>query len=140
MDGKLEDPSAKFDDLTNIAGTDWGFTTKKNVTDIRKNFYNKAYRCISVSNDVCEYILGGKYSRFKATIFVPEGSNWSGTTNIKIIGDEKVLFDSDNREEGAITKTTDAFIVDIGIAGVDNFKILFSDEERAYIAHEGFYQ
>lgn len=140
MNGKLEDPTAKFEDLTNIAGDDWKFESYKNISDIRKNFYSLAYSFEYSSNDACEYLLDGKYSKFKATIFVKEGSNWSGTTNIKIIGDDKVLFDSDNREEGAITKTTDAFDISVDITGVDNFKILFSDGEKAFIAREGFYQ
>lgn len=140
MNGKLENPTAKFEDLTNIAGSTWCFDSYKNISDIRKNFYSLAYTSEYSSNDVCEYLLDGKYSKFKATIFVKEGSNWNGTTNIKIVGDEKVLFDSDNNEDGAITKTTNAFDINIDITGVDNFKILFSDGGRAFIAREGFYQ
>lgn len=141
MNGTLKKPTATFDDLTNIAGKDYNFTSDKDVFDIRNNYYDNAYRTNSyVYEDCCEYLLDGKFNKFKATIFVEKGSKWSGTTNIKIIGDGKVLFDSDKREEGAITKTTDAFNIDVDIMGVDNFKILFSDGGKIRIAHEGFYQ
>lgn len=143
MNGKLEKPTAKFENLTNIAGLH-GFSKAKNLTDIRGNFYNSAYYSAYswACNDCCEYLLDGKYSKFKATIFVKEGSNWRGTISMKIIGDEEVLFNSDDCEyiDEPITKTTNAFNIDVDITGVDNFKIIFSDEERVFIAHEGFYQ
>lgn len=140
MDGKLEKPSATFIDLNNIAGSNEYFKQYKNISDIRGNFYNNAYKVGNWANtkDCCEYLLNKKYSKFKATIFVEEGSNWSETVNFSIIGDEKVLFNSDDVTK--ITKKTDAFEIEVDITDVDDFKIIFSDRQKIYIAHEGFYQ
>ena len=92
MNGRLEKPTAKFEDLTNIAGSKNSFKVKKNISDIRDGFYNQAYYCSYHKNDCCEYLLDGKYSKFKATIFVEHGSNWSNSVNMTIIGDEKKLY------------------------------------------------
>ena len=145
MDGKLEKPTAKFENLTNIAGARTIFRIEKNISDPDSVFYNYAYYAVGGyygydPDDCCEYLLDGKYSRFKATVFVEEGANWKGTTSLKIIGDEEVLYNSDSEVEGGITKTTDAFNIDIDITGVDNFKIIFSDTGKLFITHEGFYQ
>ena len=140
MDGKLEKPTAKFENLTNIATSRNGFYSVKNISDTDGKFYNYAYFSAYKENDCCEYLLDGKYSKFKATIFVKEGSNWSGSESFKIIGDEEVLYNSDSDVEGGITKTTDAFNIDVDIAGVDNFKIVFSDSNAIYITNAGFYQ
>ena len=57
MDGKLENPTVKLSDLTNIAGDKRRFMTKKNMFDIRDGFYNQAYYNSFTSNDCCEYLL-----------------------------------------------------------------------------------
>lgn len=139
MDGKLKKPTATFDDLINIAGDKGSFKKQKNLTDIRNNFYNSAYRVESWvgsnEKDCCEYLLNGKYSKFKATAFVHEGSSWDGTVTMTIIGDEKVLYKNED-----FSKTSEPIGIEMDITGIDNFKIIFSDDAKIYIAHEGFYQ
>ena len=136
MDGKLQNPTAKFNDLTNIAGDKSRFKTKKNVFDIRDGFYSQVYYNSYKTNDCCEYLLGEKYSKFKATLFVEKGSNWSGSANIKIIGDEQMLYLSPD-----MIKTSEPINIEVDITGVDNFKLLFEGGyEKIYIANAGFYQ
>ena len=137
MNGKLEKPTAKFKDLTNIAGDTDALDTKKNVKDNRENFYDLA-RVVGAfddENDCCEFMLGKKYSKFKATLFVANGSTWSGSVNMTIVGDEKIIYKSED-----FKKTSDPIEIEVDITNVDNFKILFSGEQKLYIAHEGFYQ
>lgn len=66
MDGKLEKPTAKFEDITNISEDRDGFEVKKNVFDNYNGFYNTA-----VNNDnfwtndtgaIFEGLLNKKYS------------------------------------------------------------------------------
>lgn len=138
MDGKLQNPTANFDDLTNIAGRKNYFNVAKNIFDIRDGFYSKAYYgslSKSIANDCCEYLLDKKYSKFRATLFVEKGSNWSGSVNMTIIGDENVLYKSED-----FMKTSEPLDIEVDISNVDNFKILFSDYDKLYIANAGFYQ
>ena len=137
MDGKLEEPTAKFDDLTNIAGGNTCFKRRPNISDNRNGFYNQAYTCSwrLYQNDCCEYLLNKKYSKFKATIFIKEGSNWDGSANLTIICDEQKKYVSPD-----MLKTSDPIDIEVDITNVDNFKILFSDEEKICIANAGFYQ
>ena len=139
MDGKLQKPTATFEDLTNIAENRWNFITEKNIFDNDNDgFYSKAYHYggtgLSFSgNDCCEYLLNKKYSKFKATLFVEKGSNWSGSEEIIIVGDEEVL------GEWEFTKETKPVDIELDIPEVDNFKILFSGY-NVNLAHAGFYQ
>ena len=137
MDGKLQNPTAKFEDLINIAGSKGYFDTEKNIFDIREGFYSNAYYCSNdyKKNDCCEYLLDKKYSKFKATLFVENGSNWSGSVNMTAIGDENVLYKSED-----FLKTSEPVDIEVDVTGVDNFKILFSDGSKLYIANAGFYQ
>lgn len=136
MDGKLQNPTAKFSDLTNIAGDKGRFGLKKNIFDIRDGFYSQAYYNQYKTNDCCEFLLGDKYSKFKATLFVEKGSNWSGTSRIKIVGDDQMLYVSPD-----IIKTSEPMNIEVDISDIDNFKILFEGEyAKIHIANEGFYQ
>ena len=139
MDGKLEHPTLKLEDSENIAGWGSSLYEEKNIFDNYGNFYENCV-CYKNSlskefaNDCCEVLLNEKYSKFKATLFVPEGSNWEGESSIRIIGDGKLLY------KNVMDKTSKPVDVEIPISGVNNFKIIFGDEAETYIANAGFYQ
>lgn len=140
MDGKLEYPTARFDDLTNIAEYRGSLRKVSNIKDIRGGFYNSAYyssdpwdhdKCCE-----CEYLLGGQYSRFRAELFVENGANWDGSACVTIVADGREIYVSPE-----MTKTSDTEIIDISVVGVDDFKIIFPNSyTKLFIAHEGFYQ
>lgn len=139
MDGKLKEPTAKLTDLKNIAGNN--YVTAKNIFDNYDNFYNSAIYCGSFwtyyRNDSCQVLLDGKYSKFKATLFVERGSNWDEATKdfITVIGDEKTLFKSE--ELGKTSKSVD---IEVDVSGVNDFKIIFNNNDGLRIANAGFYQ
>ena len=139
MDGKLEYPTARFDDLTNIAEYRSSLKKVSNIKDIRGGFYNSAFYAnvySSESDKCCEYLLGGQYSRFRAELFVENGANWDGSACVTIVADGREIYVSPE-----MTKTSDTEIIDVSVAGVDDFKIIFpAYYTKLFIAHEGFYQ
>lgn len=145
MDGKLEKPTAKLENLENIAKGAWlSLGIKNNVFDNYGGFYDKAYYCdtIAYNEDVsscCEYLLNGKYSAFKATFFVPKGATWDTKSYMTIIGDGKVLYPT-GEQTSEMDKTSKPIDVEVDITGVNNFKIVFSHMDGIYMGNEGFYQ
>ena len=138
MDGKLEKPTLKLEDIENIAENAYFFKIKNNIFDNYGNFYDTVARSslISTTNNCCETLLDGKYSKFKATLFVPEGSYWNDNRYIKIIGDGKVIYSS-----GEMNKTSEPVDIEVSVVGINNFKIIFADyDEGINIANGGFYQ
>lgn len=140
MDGKLKNPTVKLSELKNIAGYASKFSTAKNIFDNYGNFYSSAYYCYGWNmdgyhQDCCEVLLDGKYSKFKATLFVAQGSN-NSPNYVTIIGDDKVIYKSDE-----ITKTSKPIDVEIDVTNINNFKIMYeTGRDSIYIANAGFYQ
>ena len=85
MDGKLQKPTAGIADLKNIAGSNSAFRLEKNTKDNYDGFYSAAYYCSAEyrANDFYEVLLDKKYSKFKATLFVPNGSAYKDDMNPK---------------------------------------------------------
>ena len=140
MDGKLQNPTVKLVDLKNISGHPSSFKTAKNIFDNYDNFYNSAQYCYcwnidGYHKDCCQVLLDGKYNTFKATLFVRQGDNIDSNT-VTIIGDEKVLYKSDE-----ITKTSKPIDIAIDVTNINDFKIMFAEgSDSIYIANAGFYQ
>ena len=139
MNGKLERPTLKLEDIENIAERNAFFDIEKNIFDNYGNFYD-SFACYenglgSQYGNVCyETLLDKKYSTFKATLFIPEKSNWDGESSVQIIGDGKLLY------ENVMNKTSKPVNIEVPISGVNNFKIIFGDRAETYIANAGFYQ
>ena len=139
MEGKLKEPTAKLTDLKNIAGS--SYSTEKNKFDNYGNFYNSAVyvedSLFKYKNDCYEVLLDKKYSKFKATLFVPDGANWkeNETDFITVIGDENVIFKS-----AEMGKTSKAVNIEVDITNVNDFKIVFNECDKIRIANAGFYQ
>lgn len=139
MDGKLKSPTAKLVDLENIAYNK--YSTVQNVFDNYDNFYNSAIHCAPVysanRNTSCEVLLNKKYSKFKATLFIPKGTKWDeeDVDYLTFIGDEKQLYKSQE-----MTKTSEAINIEIDVTDVNDFKIIFNKNDGIRIANAGFYQ
>lgn len=131
MSGRLEYPSAKLTDLTNIGSQ---FRTTNKLKDNYNNQYSTAFCGYSESN--YEYLLNMKYSRFKCILYVPEGETDNRTNYINIETDGKIVYTSP-----AITKVSSPINVDIDITGCNDFKIIFSDDwPFVHVGDAGFYQ
>lgn len=139
MDGKLEEPTLKLEDIENIAEAHYRLEKEENIFDNYGNFYDSSVHYNSYSNAdaniCCETLLNKKYSKFKATLFVPKGATWEQEQTIQIIGDGKVL-----SQEIMMDKTSKPIDIEIPITDVNNFKIIFDKVAGIYIANGGFYQ
>lgn len=139
MDGKLKAPTVKLEDVTNMSYEKGGFEVKKNVFDNYGDFYSYA-----INNDdfwtnrtgtIFEGLLKKEYSIFKATLFVPKGANWEENPYITVVGDDKILYTSEE-----MSKTSQPIEVEVDVSNVNDFKIIFSHYNCIYIANAGFYQ
>ena len=139
MDGKLQNPTARLEDIENISEDKGGFDVKKNVFDNYGGFYNTAINNKDYfTNDtgaIFQGLLNGKYSTFKATLFVPKGSTWTTSPCVTIIGDGEVIYKSVE-----MNKTSKAVDIEVDISGINDFKIIFSHYNGIYMANDGFYQ
>ena len=139
MNGELEHPTLNLEDIENIAERNVFLDKEKNIFDNYGNFYD-SYVCYEnglgsqYGNICCETLLNKKYSTFKATLFIPEGSNWDGESNIRIIGDGKLIL------EEVMNKTSEPIDIEVSVTEVNDFKIIFGGETEIYIANGGFYQ
>ena len=139
MNGKLENPTLKLEDIENIAEWKSSLVGEKNIFDNYGNFYDSCVRYKNslskeFANVCCETLLNKKYNTFKAILFIPEKSNWEGDSSLKIIGDGKLLM------EQVMNKTSEPVDIEVSVAGINNFKIIFGGETKMYIANGGFYQ
>ena len=141
MDGKLEKPTAKFADLTNIAHGKWSFDKLNGTRDNYDNYYDGAYVCDVISYDAmfsncCEFLLDGKYSKFKATLFVRDGIVVPDTAVMAIIADGKEIY----RTTPGMTKVSKPIDIEVDVTGVNHIKFEFDRSDIIHIANEGFYQ
>ena len=131
MNGKLEYPTVKLEDMTNI-GT--SMRTSSSLTDNYGNNYGTAFW--GYSNSSYQYLLDMKYSKFKCILYVPEGMPKDYKNYINIEADGKTVYTSP-----AITKTSRPIQVELNIRGCNNFEINFSDDWLfVHVANAGFYQ
>lgn len=137
MDGKLEYPTATLFDLTSISNTP-EYSNK--LTDNYGNRYSTAAYA-SNGNAEYRYLTNMKYSRFKGTLYVPNGVKVDGNSVIfTITADGKTIYTSPN-----ITKATFPIDIDINIAGYNDIKLNFRDTSNystmeICLGDAGFYQ
>ena len=130
-DGNLPYPTAKLIDLNNI-GRGWG--KSNTLVDNYGNYHSNAVAC--KWNDTGQYLLDGKYSRFKATIYVQEGESSNSTSGIVITADGKDIYTSP-----AITKISRPIDIDISVKGCNILEITHTgDTSYVFIGDGGFYQ
>ena len=129
--GNLPYPTEKLIDLKNI-GRGWG---KSNyLTDNYGGFHSNA---IAESySRTGQYLLNGKYSRFRATLYVKEGENADRTSGIVITADGKDIYTSP-----AITKFSKPVTIDLSVKGCNVFEITHTGDDMAlFVGDAGFYQ
>ena len=132
MGGNAAYPTVTINDVDNI-GNDLYDVSSDKLTDNNGNSYSYA---IKRSDGTFETLLNMKYSRFKATIYVPKGCSSDDTAKILIKTDGKVIWSSPE-----ITKTSSLIDVDVDIRGCNDFQIEVTDGYNlGYIADAGFYQ
>lgn len=133
MDGQLQYPTTEMLSLKSIA--DEPFETNT-LTD---NYGNSYVSAISTwgSHSELEYLLNMKYSRFKATLYMPQGSKYEDSGNKLIIyADGKRIYTSPD-----MTKTSSPVNIDVNIKGCNNFKIEFTESWSSMcLGDAGFYQ
>ena len=135
MDGKLEYPTVMMKDMTSIAETP---SSTDELKDNYGNHYSSAI--INGTNQTdFEYLLNMKYSRFKGTLYVPEGQTRDKSCSLTIEADGRVLYTSPQ-----MSKTSAPVSVDVNVTGYNDVKIKFSDSGvyslKLCLADAGFYQ
>lgn len=95
-------------------------STDNRLTD---NYDNRYGRCIYNWNCNMEYLLNMKYSRFKATLYVPKGETDDNSVYITVIADGKTIYTSPE-----MTKTSRPVNIDVNVTGYNDVKIQFSDD------------
>ncbi len=134
----LEYPTVQLEDMTSIRNQ---IRKTDELTDNYGNTYDRAI--INFASREFEYLLNMKYSKFKAILYVPEG-----TTNGRVEGylsikaDGKTIYKSPN-----MTATSSPVNVDVNVTGYNDITIEFngiynSNEfaTRMCLANAGFYQ
>lgn len=148
MDGQLEYPTVMLKDLTNISNNPIATTEK--LTDNYGNSYSSA-----ISNGVhagrsgspsAEYLVGMKYSHFKGTLFVPEGTISNESVFLTVTADGKTIYTSP-----VMTKASAPVEIDVNITGYNDIEVAFSHTStfavgfadgtfELCLADAGFYQ
>ena len=133
--GSLQYPTVSITDMDNIGKDFYSVRTDK-LTDNYGNSYSSAIYSSVSGTRTYQTLLNMKYSRFKATLYVPKGCSSDRTAKIIIKTDGKTVYSSPE-----ITKTTAPVHVDVDIRGCNDFQIeVTGGEYLGYIADAGFYQ
>ncbi len=138
MNGTLEYPSVELEDMTSIGDEAYG---TDRLTDNYGNNYDHA---VSNRYGHCklQYLCNMKYSKFKGTLYVPEGVTGNDSCYLSIIADGKTIYKSPE-----MTKTSAPVDIDVNITGYNDIKITFSDgnfdktsSTIVCLGNAGFYQ
>ncbi len=135
MDGELEYPTVELRNMKNIGG---GFYESMWLTDNYGNRYRHALYYLGNSGST-EYLLNMKYSRFKGTLYVREGTDSTFDLGyLEIIADGKTIYTSDT-----LTKTSRPIDIDVDITGCNYLTIRMKgsrDMSCISLGNAGFYQ
>ena len=118
MDGALEYPSVMLKDMTSID------KTPKAAAYLKDNFGNTYGSAIYNSiypQESFEYLLSMKYSKFKCTLYIPEGYTFDDAVTMTITADGRQIYTSPQ-----MTKTSAPVKVEVNVTGYNDFKIQFS--------------
>ncbi len=136
MGGDLEYPTVELEDMISINQSP---TITNKLTDNYSNRYNRAI-CNDLNNNNLEYLLNMKYSKFKGTLYIPEGVSDDDLGYLRIIADGKTIYTSPE-----MTKASSPISIDISVVGYNDVKIEFSisqwkDSGLICLGNAGFYQ
>ena len=130
MDGKLEYPTVMLKDLTSVSSA---LVQSNNLTDNYDNKYSSVLD--GYTNCEHEYLLNMKYSRFKATLFIPKGTTDNREGVITISADGKQIYSSP-----VMDKTSRPVHIDVDVTGYNDFIIKYTSGLPVRFADAGFYQ
>ena len=135
MDGELEYPTVELEDMVSIAD-------KIDETDMLTDNYGNRYgRAITNGGYgyTAEYLLNMKFSRFKATLYVPEGENDITPSYLTIEADGKTIYTSPE-----MINASRPVSIDINITGCNDIKFKFNEkgwnDTWICLGDAGFYQ
>lgn len=137
MDGELEYPTVKIEDMTSIA--DSVYKTDM-LTDNYGNRYSHAIYNRDYDYDFFRYLLNMKYSRFKGTLYIPKGETDNDTCYLTIVADGKTIYTSPE-----MNKASRPVDIDVNLRGYNNVAIYYSDYSgwgvpSLCLGNAGFYQ
>ena len=134
MGGRLEYPSLRMENAVDIGGGWYKAGTTSQLTD---NYGNRYATAMSGSRNTFQTLLNMKYSRFKTTVYVEQGSTTNSSRSFTIEADGKIIYLSPE-----ITKTSAPIYIDVDISGCNDFKVIPNDLYNSHIwfADAGFYQ
>ncbi len=135
MNGGLEYPTEELSCDDNI-GYNWVW---RNTSQLKDNLGNTYSRAIYPDERTPEYpyekICNMKFSRFKGTIYVINGSTTSNTAQFMIKADGKTIYTSPE-----ITKSSPPINFDVDITGCYDLQISCTGSDDFAIGDGGFYQ
>lgn len=117
MNGGLEYPTVKIEDMVSVGDTP---RESDELVDNYGNRYNHAICNMYYHN--MEFLCNMKYSRFKGTLYIPEGETDYRTVYLSIIADGKTIYTSPE-----MSKTSSPVNIDVNITGYNDVQIKFSD-------------
>lgn len=145
MDGQLEYPTIMLKDMTSIYSKP---KTWKTLTDNYGNTYSSAfYNASDVHHGnvipIYEYLLGMEYSKFKCTLFVPQGNTSNRSVTVTITTDGHTVYTSPQMD-----RTSAPVEVEVDVTGCNDFQITFSEKNgwgddnspTVCLGDAGFYQ
>lgn len=137
-DGTLEYPTVEIENMTSV---NQSVASTERLID---NYGNRYSKVITNHEDHCEleYLLNMKYSKFKGTLYIPEGVTSGATCYLQIVADGKTIYTSPE-----MTRTSAPVEVDVDVTGYNDVKINFSNHSNDFwggievcLANAGFYQ
>ncbi len=137
MDGELEYPTIMLEDMTSIGDNP---SKADELTDNYGNMYVHAIRYYYFPLNP-EYLLNMKYSRFKGTLYVPNGENSDRTCYLTIVADGKIIYKSPE-----MNKASAPVEIDVNVTGYNDVQFNFYGHTYGHgdltlcLGNAGFYQ
>lgn len=137
MNGKLEYPTVMMKDMNSLKEEPISINQ---LVDNYGNTYGSAIGCYH--DHTFEYLLNMKYSKFKCTLFVPEGNTTGYTVTFSIMADGRQIYSSP-----VMTAASAPVPVDVNVTGYNDVIISTSWSGSSHngqyligLADAGFYQ
>ncbi len=131
MDGGLGYPTVELENMVSI---NQGIHKSERLVDNYGNRYGRAINNGS-GNYQFEYILNMKYSKFKGTLYIPEGEKAENSVYLKITADGKTIYTSPE-----MTRASAPIDVDVDVTGYNDVKIEFSGNAYYDQVHQNYLQ
>lgn len=136
MDGKLEYPTVELENMVSIED-DVKKTTR--LIDNYGNRYGRAVIRDGIFDYSLQYLLNMKYSRFKGTLYVPEGEKGVDASFLTIVADGTTIYTSPE-----MTKASAPVSIDANITGYNDVRLQFNTATvhnvNLCLGDAGFYQ